>query len=828
MRFFCFSCALVALMLASQGCDSSSVETAGESGGSGGGTAKGGGVGEPCTGADLCRKGLECKAGVCELGHSTPAGQPCTIGGECQDGLQCAAGVCATAGDGESGASCTSDLDCKSGFRCVLSGFSAQCQPEGTTDVGGDCTTSSDCYAGLGCTLGKCSVPGPGAPTFGVSTWPGVNCEAASTGEVDAYFEIPKVADPAAQTGDFFRLPFPNDVLVENGKIDLTGFPTPGSELLGFDPVQVYVDALAKGGEWGTYSTVYFRFSGEIDFDSFKKTVAGVYPIQWIDITQGTPEYGSSAGESFLYSPNDTHYICRNWVAIRRPPGAPMVPGHVYVVYLSSAGRDAAGNPIKASPELQALLLPAAPADPVLAKAHAAFQPLRDYMADKLIKPSDILNATVITAGTVRDPMKALAQTVQALPPPSAKGWVKCAQGVASPCPDATGSRACADGTAEYDEYHALISLPIFQQGSAPYVDAGGDVRTDQPERTEDVCMALTVPKGATMPAGGWPLVVYAHGTGGSFRSHVRPEIAGALSSVTTPNGTVSFAVLGIDQVEHGPRRGGSTASPNDLFYNFKNPAAARGNPLQGAVDQLSLARFAAALDVDAATSGGDAIKIDPAAIVFYGHSQGSTEGSVALPYSDVYKGAVLSGNGASLIDALLNKTQPVNIAGAIPFVLADIDPNDGSLNGKEMHPALSLLQSYIDPADPLNHARAIGFQPETGHAPKHVFQTYGLADHYSPGPTMAAFALAAGLALATSDSSVTTPDPIGTLVEKALPISGNVDVSGTPVTLVVREYAAPSGVDGHFVATDAAAAGADLGRFLGMAAAGELPIVGP
>ena len=101
--------------------------------------------------------------------------------------------------------------------------------------------------------------------------------------------------------------------------------------------------------------------------------------------------------------------------------------------------------------------------------------------------------------------------------------------------------------------------------------------------------MALTVPK-TTMPAGGWPLVIFAHGTGGSFRSHV-PEgvaanLAGAMSSagVATP-----MAVLGIDQVETGTRRGASTESPDNLFYNFANPGASRGNPMQGAADQASL-----------------------------------------------------------------------------------------------------------------------------------------------------------------------------------------------------------------------------------------------
>jgi predicted esterase len=321
--------------------------------------------------------------------------------------------------------------------------------------------------------------------------------------------------------------------------------------------------------------------------------------------------------------------------------------------------------------------------------------------------------------------------------------------------------------------------------------------------------------------------VVFAHGTGGSFRSHVRAEVAGALANATTPSGAVQFAVLGIDQVEHGPRRGSSTDSPNNLFFNFANPQAARGNPLQGAADQISLARFASALDVAASETGGDAIKIDPNEIVFFGHSQGATHGSLALPYADTYRAAVLSGNGASLMDALVTKTSPVNVAAAVVWVLGDPDANS-QLSGGVMHPALTLLQQWIDPADPLNFASSAGGVPQAGHTAKHLFQTYGLGDTFSPPVTLETYALAGGLALATADVSVGTPDPIGNLAPQPLPLAGNVSVSGNPVTLAVREYAPPSGKDGHFVVFDVASANADAVRFLAMAAAGQVPAVGP
>ena len=837
-------------------CDNSSVDAAAGAGGLGGKDGGGGtggvaadsgvggaagaagdaglppgkGVGETCSASDPCRKGLACNNGICEPGHSSAQGEPCLISAECQTGLTCLAGTCASAGAGQSGDACVSDADCQSGLRCGIVGFALQCIPEGNGDVGTDCTTSADCFGGLACLGAKCAKPPPGAPTFGLSTWKGVTCDAPSTGTVRAYFEVPGATSPKGQEGDFFRLPFPTDARISGGKIDLTGFPTPGAELLGFDPVKVYLDAIsASQSAWGTYSTAYFRFSGGVDFESLKTVVNGKFPVQWVDVTAGTPEYGSSAGLYFWYSSNRSHYICDNYLAVRRPEGQPLVVGHKYAIFVYTSAVDANKQPIQRSEHFVAMLSDTAPTDAKLAAAHATFKPFRDFLKDKAIGTDTVLNATVITAGNVRAPMQALGTTLAAQPVPASKSWVKCGAGVVSPCPQATGERACGDGSATaYDEYHALVTLPVFQKGTPPYTDAGGDVATGQPERQEDVCLALTVPKGASMPAAGWPLVVYAHGTGGSFRSHVRAEVAGALAKATTPSGSVGFAVLGIDQVEHGPRRGTSTASPNDLFFNFKNPSAAQGNPIQGAVDQIMLGRFAAQLKLTATESGGDAIQIDPAGLVFYGHSQGSTHGSLALPYTELYKAAVLSGNGASLIHALTSKTKPVNVKAALPLVLADIDPFDGSLPGGDMHPVLSLLQQWIDAADPVNYARAIAKVPETGHSPKHVFQTYGLGDSYSPGITMATFAIAAGLDLGAADASVTKPEDISNLTEKPLPLAGNVKVGAVNVTLVVREYGPPSGKDGHFVALDVPTATTDLARFLGMAAQGAVPQVGP
>ena len=113
------------------------------------------------------------------------------------------------------------------GLRCAVVGFSLQCVPEGSSDVGAACTTSTDCFAGLACVSEQCARAPAGVPTFGGTPWPGVDCQDSAYTNVRAYFEVPGAA--GADERDFFRLPFPNDVRRVDSKLDLSGFPTPGT-----------------------------------------------------------------------------------------------------------------------------------------------------------------------------------------------------------------------------------------------------------------------------------------------------------------------------------------------------------------------------------------------------------------------------------------------------------------------------------------------------------------------------------------------------------------------------------------------------------------------
>jgi hypothetical protein len=140
------------------------------------------------------------------------------------------------------------------------------------------------------------------------------------------------------------------------------------------------------------------------------------------------------------------------------------------------------------------------------------------------------------------------------------------------------------------------------------------------------------------------------------------------------------------------------------------------------------------------------------------------------------------------------------------------------------------LISQWIDPADPYNFGRQLAREPLAGHNSKHLFQTYGLGDTYSPPITLELYAMVADVAVAESHSSADPPDDIGGKTEFTganFPVVGNRVVDGQDITIALRQYGAPDDSDGHFVVFDVPTANADAARFLGMAAAGQTPQVG-
>jgi pimeloyl-ACP methyl ester carboxylesterase len=797
-------------------------------------TLTGAGVGEVCSPQMVCRAGLNCVANPaapgttnCQPAADRIAGAQCILSAECRPGLYCSlnpANVamgkspleCAPRGVGKLGDTCIGEGDCEQGLTCNVLGLSGLCAPVGTNDIGKACTATSDCLGGLLCLQQKCGT------VLTVQQWPGAACPSGEEPTPRIHFKVPRAADAASE--DFFALPFPNDIRRKAGKLNMKNFPTPGLQLLPFDPVARYLEAIQTDLDGFALSpTVYFRFTRmpNIGPKESPGSLKGPGVVTVWDLTPG-PTFNREVGYGWFADSNRGKYICPRWMALQT--SGLLSPGHTYAVVIKAPLADGAGTAFTRDPDFEAVMGATAPADPDLAAAWTAYAPLRDWAANPMSmqNPAQILAAAVFTTQTVEDPILAVRKAIDTAAAPNfaVKGVVKCAAGVVSPCEDMLmgdkHERGCFAEDPAFDEYQALVTFPVLQKGTRPYENPenGGGIVIDAASKTamvqgsEDVCVAFTVPKG-TPPAAGWPVALYAHGTTGSYRSFITQGWAKDFAAGAVPGGDpVPMLGISYDGAMHGTRKGVSMRSVEEMVFNILNPVSARDTALQQSADLYIMAKM-----IDGFTH--DMIKLDKTRVVFYGHSQGANAGALGAAYEPSFKAVVLSGAGADLTQSLLSKKKPVNIAGALPLVVGE--PVSGN------HPLISVLQMYFERSDPKNFVHRISRQPMMGMMPKHLLHVFGTMDTYSPEPTQKALGELAGLQIAgPAVDAKTQLAPAMVPAKKNLPVVGGGTVTGVQI-----QYA-PEMYDGHFVSTRNAKARAAILQMLGTALRDDAPTVTP
>lgn len=794
------------------------------------------GIGAACERTVQCDAYLQCMDGTCQVEAITAKGGDCRRTAECLEGLYCShKRTCDRAGDGALGDDCESTADCEAGLLCGLGEIplKLQCVAGGELDKGEECASSAQCTPGLTCfalegpPTCRSNLPALDQEIPPIPFWTPDACPADVDSPV-AYFELPG----GDAEGDFYRLPFPNDIRRSGGRIDLSAHPHPPAEA-GLPIIERFIDA--TDGEVRGFSTnpvIYFRFSDDYTFDDVSGDTAMI-----IDITPESPEYNEET--SLQWHAASSNYICDNWLAVRRPVGRPLRPSTTYAAILTTGISRKGGGSFSRSEDLDLMLADSAPSGSGARAAWDAYAPMRAWAADTNTPLSSILNVAVFTT---QDPTELVAKmrgAVHASDLPTVSDLTVCGAGVTSPCEvasegDEAPRGACNNTGRDFVEVHGRISLPNFQVGDAPYLqpqDVDGQTSGDISQSgggeprvvgRNDVCFSLAIPRDS-MPTEGWPVLVYAHGTGGSFAGHLgRSGWAEEAAGFAQPAATLS-----IDLPQHGARRGDSDEDPELLFFNVMNPHAARGNVLQGSADLMALVRWAAEGGLsEGASPTGDAVRFDSTRMAILGHSQGATHASIMLPFEPLLAAGMLSGVGGHLTTSMLTKTEPVPIADAVGALLLDLDGSE--LASGAHNPALALVQTFYDAADPINYAPLLVRSPHalapTGH---HVFMSYGVDDHYTPEETQEAYVRAGRI---PHVGPVLRELPVETI---DAPAAGNVEVGGVTRTFGVHQYtpkAASNGdaVDGHFVAVRSDQDGfPDVARFLGQVFAGETPAIG-
>ncbi len=568
---------------------------------------------------------------------------------------------------------------------------------------------------------------------------------------VVALFELP------GAESDFYALPFPNDLRRDaDGTISLTGHPIP-NDLTG-DYLDV-IDASVTG--FSLSPVTFFRFDGVIDADSLPATPeasrAADASVYLVGIEPGRRDYGVRIPLRLRFEHSAGSVIGEDWLAVQTYPGFVLEEDATYATVVTKR-LTAGGKPVRRDADFREVL------------DGDVYRPLVDYLSDSGTDGlADVVSAAVFTTQDATSLLMAARDVVRSQPQPGPRDV------------------SLVTTTTAYAQYQGLWDAPNFQAGDPPYRRTGGDVQVDGDgvpvvQRSEELRFALTVPLGDP-PADGWPVVLYAHGTGGSYTSFVSNGIARDLAEA-------GLAGLSMDQVLHGPRD--PTGSSPDLnFFNFLNPAAARDNTIQGAIDLLNLTRLAEVFDYDDVGASRH-IAFDGDRIAFFGHSQGGITGMPFLGTEPTVKGAVLSGAGGLLYLGLLLKTEPVDITALIATVIRD-EPLD------EFNPVLALLQTYLDRADGANYARYVIREPRAGTDAKNVLMGEGFVDRFTPPPSIEALAVALGVEQAEPILAPIEGLALRGIGSRATPIADNVD----GVTAVLVQHQEVEGSDGHFIFFD-------------------------
>ncbi len=612
-------------------------------------------------------------------------------------------------------------------------------------------------------------------------------CSGSSGGETRALFEVPRAGAPPAD--GFYALPFPNDIRVaDDGSIDLADHPRLN------DLAGLYLDAImAEQRGFGLSSAGFFQFDQAIDPASLPQSAeASLAPgasVYLVDVDPDSPARGTATPVLARFKESEGEAIGPNSLAVLPYAGFPLQERTTYALVATRRLRAAGGDPIEPDGDFAAVIGAETPGDPDLARAHAIYQPLGDWLDEAGgDEREDLVAAAVFTTGAPTELLGRVREVIlRDVPAPEAREVQLVDQ---------------LDG---YRWFDGRYDGPNFQRGDAPYLKAGdgGDIAVDPDsgdpvvQHMEDLRFSMTIPAG-TRPEGGWPVAIYAHGTGGDYHSFQDDGTARWLAAA-------GIACISIDQVLHGPR---NTETPPDLaFFNLQNPLAARDNTLQGALDDFQLVRLVKGMDLAA---GGIRIRFDPEKIFFFGHSQGSLTGVPFVASEPEVAAAIFSGAGGLLYLSLLNKTEPVDIAALIRLFLRD-DPLD------EYHPVLALLQMYMERADSVSYARRLATD---------VFISEGLIDRFTPVPSIEALATA----MRVDPVSPMKREVMGlTLAGRSVleaPVSGNWDGGGTGVLLQYDE--APDS-DGHFVIFDREDARQQSTQFLATEAAdGVATLIAP
>lgn len=643
--------------------------------------------------------------------------------------------------------------------------------------------------------------------------------------------------DLGGESGTFYANGFPTDLRVKSdGRLDLHDFPRQhhGMTRLYVDTVQADI----KG--YSPIMPAYLPFTGPIALARLPQMAEGYAqassPLQWVDIDPASPERGRRFPLTVTMTAMADLYRPAHLLQALPLLGFNLRPNTQYALIATDQLPVASAHRLQQSAVLARLLQSRSPGAQEQ-RAWALFGPLRDWLQQEGISTDRIVAATVWTTG---DPANTLFNAAR-----DVATW---------PVPSSTPLQTVAN----FPDYCVLggqWQVPGFQFGVPPYAYAnygGGIVFDDNGapmvQYTRTAPFVVTIPR-QPMPAEGFPLLMYNHGTGGDSaqvfaRGKSAPdgsmEQGGGPARIAAQRGWAASGMGGHMALEHLGILG---TADGYMAYNLFNPLAMRDNFVQMVLERVLFRRLLNALQIDPALCAGVQLPEDQASIRFsesmqalMGQSLGSyTAGMQAAVDPLPVQGVILAGAGGSWIEFVFGPTEPVNlqilveVAGLQLPLIQHLDL---------WHPIPMLAELAMGVADNLHYVDTLLRYPRK-EAP-HVLVIEGHNDHQVPENIQRPLLRALGVDLVGDEVGEGENDTVFPAIsvdaepqsgaqQLGYPVQANRQIEGQSArTAVVVRYAADTtaGLDGHHVTFQRDEPKHQYGCFLQNLAEGRAPVV--
>jgi len=571
--------------------------------------------------------------------------------------------------------------------------------------------------------------------------------------------------------GEYWDFPFPSDARLDaNGAPDLATFPNPRGvpilkSLLSLVPVR-------RG--WPVMPTAYFRFTDPIEAHALDQVFVDG-PIYLVDIDPDSPERGTTfpiVAKTLVKDGYSPDFL----LAIAPRPGIVLRASTRYAYVIAkrfAPGFEAPDGFEHLASDLQPLYAPLWPA-----------------LAGLGLARGDVLVATVFTTGDEIGRIRTRSESVRSR----------------FDVPIANVQLVGADSYAGFCRLSAEVTMPQFQRGTPPFDDGGGDF-DDTPERVRDMTIPLTItlPK-AAMPASGWPLYQFFHGSGGVSTGVVDLGPSTTTDDMPTPGLGPGYVVAlrGIAAASSAlPLNPERLVNATDYAYiNINNLAAFPYSFQQGVFEQRLLLDALLALRIPDATlagctgisSPGGEHFFDPQKLVAGGQSMGGMYTNLVGAVEERFGALVPTGAGGFWNLMILESDILPGARGLLATALG-VDDTEISF----VHPAMNVIGLAWEIAEPIAAMSRLARRPIAGLPVRHVYEPVGKDDVYFPPVVYDAAALAYGNQQAgtpewTSMQDALRLDGLDGLVD--LPARGNLDGH----TRIVVQFAGDGIIDPHYI----------------------------